>query len=73
MPYVMMSQFKLGEKVEAMKDKVASILPATVTDLQPNLFANAPTIGPTSTVLEPLCVCLLQCINNESARCMIVS
>ena len=46
MPYVMMSQFKLGEKVDAMKDKVASILPATVTDLQPNLFANADTMGP---------------------------
>ena len=46
MPYVMMSQFKFGEKVDAMKDKVASILPATVTDLQPNLFANADTMGP---------------------------
>ena len=42
----MMSQLRFGEKVEAMKDKVASILPATVTDLQPNLFANADTMGP---------------------------
>ena len=52
MPYVMMSQFKLGEKVEAMKDKVASMLPATVTDLQPNLFANADTMGPANNEIS---------------------